>query len=323
MTLMKFADALAEAVSTQMTSDERTLACGTAFLMGPGMRTDVIDRMREECAGRIIDAPIAEAAVATLGIGAALAGARPFLHFGRASFAYEALSQICSEAANVHYMSEGRQTCPLVMHMYHGLLPVESAQHCHSPQAFFWNTPGLEVVLPSTPQDVHGLFLSAFKSPNPTVILGHAKLMQVEGEVTHRDPIPFGAAEVRRRGKDISVIATSYMAHLSVEAAGVLERDGVDVEVIDPRTIAPLDKKTILQSVRKTGRVLIVDETHRSCGVAAEIAAIIAEDALDALKQPIKRLTRPDAPVIFSNELQDYCAPSTHDIVEAVKTACR
>ena len=126
MTDILFADALADCLYDEMTRDPRVLACGTAFLMGPGMRTDPIDKLRTECADRMIDPPIAEAAVATLGIGGALAGARPFIHFGRASFAYEAFSQICTEAANVHYMSNGRQTCPVVMHMYHGLLPVES-----------------------------------------------------------------------------------------------------------------------------------------------------------------------------------------------------
>lgn len=320
MTKMKYSDALAEALYDEMSGDPRTLACGTAFLMGPGMRTDVIDRMRREFEDRIIDPPIAEAAVATLGIGAALAGARPFLHFGRASFAYEAFSQICTEAANVHYMSEGRQTCPVVMHMYHGLLPVESAQHCHSPQAFFWNTPGLEVVLPSTPQDVYGLMRSAFASPNPTIVLGHAKLMGLEGDIRDRNPIPLGKADIKRAGGDLTIVATSFMVHAALQAAEALEKDGLSIEVIDPRTIVPFDKETVLASVRKTGRLLLVDETNRSCGVASEIAAIVADEGFSSLKSPIKRLTRPDVPVTFSNELQGCFAPSPDDVVACVRS---
>ena len=316
MSEMVYSDALADALYDRMKSDRSVLACGTSFLMGPGMRTDVVNKMRDENADRIIDPPIAESAIATLGIGAALAGAKPFIHFGRASFAYEALSQICTEAANVHYMSNGQQTCPVVMHMYHGLLPVESAQHCHSPQAFFWNTPGLEIVLPSTPQDVYSLMQSAFESPNPTIVLGHARLMAVKGAVNKKQHIPLGKAEVRRAGSDITIVATSWTVHTVLEAADALAKTGISVEVIDPRTLVPFDKETVLESVSKTGRLIIVDETSLSCGVASEISAIVAEAAFSSLKAPICRISRPDVPVIFSNELQDLFAPSVQTIID-------
>jgi len=319
MTTQTVAQALAETLYRGMADDPRVCAFGSGFLLGPGIRIAALDRMREEFPERCPDLPISESAIAAMGFGAAMAGARPFIHFGRASFAFEAWSQIAGEAAVAHYTSGGQLAVPVVMHMYHGLLPIEAAQHCHSPQAMFWNTPGLEVVLPSTPQDMAGLLRTALASDNPTIILGHAKLMRIEGEVSDGEAIPFGFADIKRAGRDVTIVASSFMVHVALQAADTLAGQGIEAEIVDPRTLVPFDRKTVLDSVGKTGRIVVVDEGSLSCGVASEIAVLVAESAFDALKAPVLRLARPDVPVPFSAALQPHFAPSVEQVVEAVR----
>jgi pyruvate dehydrogenase E1 component beta subunit len=183
-----------------------------------------------------------------------------------------------------------------------------------------WNCPGLEIVLPSSPRDIKGLIRNAIKSNNPTVILDHAKLLGIEGEVPEGDyEIPFGQADIKREGRDITVVGTSAMVQVALEAADTLSKDGIEVEVVDPRTIVPLDKRTICESVGKTGRLVVVDECNLSCSIASEIAAIVAEEAFSALKAPIARVARPDVPVPFSQPLEAYITPTADKITEAVR----
>lgn len=316
-----FTEALLETLYQQMSSTPEISVIGSAYLLGPGIKSSALDRVRGEFADRLIDEPpIAEAAIASLGFGAAMAGGRPFVHFGRASFAYEAWSQIINEAGVVHHMTGGQITVPVVMHMFHGLSPMETAQHCHSPQAMFWNSPGLEIVLPSTPGDMKGLLKTAFESDNPTIILNHQKLMGLREEVPDDDyAIPFGQADIKREGKDVTVVATSLMVQVALEAAEVLAQNGIDTEVFDPRTLVPFDREALLTSVRKTGRLVVVDETHLSCGVGAEISAIVAEAAFSSLRAPIIRVARPDVPVPYGAESQQPFAPSVDQVVEAVQ----
>ena len=210
---------------------------------------------------------------------------------------------------------------PVVYHLFHGLRGGGAAQHSASPQAMLWNNPGLEIVLPSSPRDVKGLLKSAVASDNPTIFVDHVHLLEIKGDVPENDaPIPFGVADVKRKGNDVTVIATSYMVQRCLQVGDKLAAEKIDVEVVDPRTLVPFDMATVLASVEKTGRVVIVDETHQSCGVAAEIAARIAETGFDKLKAPIRRVSTLDVPVPYSPPLEDYIGPREDRIVEAIRS---
>jgi len=217
-------------------------------------------------------------------------------------------------------MSGGGLRVPVVYHMLHGLRGGGAGQHSRSPQAMLWNAPGLEIVLPSSPYDVKGLMRSAIKSDNPTIFINHARLMDLEDHVPAEDyTVPFGQAAIKRAGHDVTVVATSFVVHAALSAAERLAIDGIEVEVVDPRTLVPLDHATILDSVRRTGRLVVVDEAPLSCGVAAEISAIVAEEGFDYLRSPIVRVARPDLPVPFSRPLEDSITPTAERVVEAIR----
>lgn len=320
MKTISFAQALVDALYEVLQEDDRVSIIG-GYVLGLGPQRSLMDSIRKDFASRIADPPISEAAVASIGIGAAMAGARPFVDIGTASFVYPAWSPILNEAANAYYMTGGQTKVPVVFHMLHGLRGGGAAQHSHSPQAMMWNCPGLEIVLPSTPGDVKGLLRSAMHSDNPTVLINHAKLLAVEGPVPEEPyEIPFGQADVKREGSDVTVVATSLMVQYALKAAEALAGEGIEVEVVDPRTIVPLDRATILASVEKTGRLVVVDECHLSCSVASEIAAIVAEEGFQWLKKPIKRVATLDVPVPFSPPLESYVTPSPEKIVETVRS---
>lgn len=317
MPRITYAQALVNAVHAGMREDPRINLLGS-YLLGLGPLRTLMDKLRADFADRIVDPPCSESAVVSLGIGAAMAGDRPIIDIGTASFVFEAWSQLVNEAGNAHAMTGGQVTVPAVFHMLHGLRGGSAAQHGHSPQAMLWNAPGIEIVLPSSPRDVKGLMRTALKSPNPTVMIDHAKLLGLEGDVPDGDvEIPFGVADVKREGSDVTIVATSQMVPLTLQAAEALAAKGVDAEVVDPRTIVPLDKDAILASVEKTGRLLVVDEANVSCGIASEIAAIVAEEAFDALRAPIRRVCRPDVPIPFSPPLEAAVSVDVDDIVVA------
>jgi len=231
-----------------------------------------------------------------------------------------AWSQLVNEAAVAHYMSDGRITVPVVYHMLHGVRGGGAPQHSQSPQAMLWNAPGLEIVAPSTPADVKGLLLTAIRSNNPTVVVNHAKLMGIEGEVPAGDAaIPFGRADIKRPGRDVTVVATSFMVQETLKAAEALARDGIEIEVVDPRTQVPFDQATILDSVGRTGRLIVVDECPLRGGVASEIAATVAEHGFRSLKAPILRVARADTPVPFSAPLEAAVTPDPAKIADAVR----
>ena len=273
---------------------------------------------------RVIAPPISELAFCGVAIGAAMAGLRPIVDLITASFAFEAWPQIVNEAANAFYMSGGQTRAPVVFHLLHGLRGAGAAQHSHSPQAMFWNCPGLKIVLPSSPRDVKGLLKTAAASDSPTIFIDHVLLFEVRGPVPETDEaIPFGQAEIKRPGADVTVVATSLMVQRSLAVAERLAKDGIQVEVVDPRTIVPLDFETIMASVEKTGRVVVVDECHQSCGVAAELVARIAEAGFDKLQAPIRRVTTLDVPVPYSPRLEEFVSPSEARIAEAIRAAVR
>ena len=273
---------------------------------------------------RVISPPISELSFCGLAIGAAMAGLRPVVDVVTASFIFEAWPQVINEAANAFYMSGGQTRAPVVFHIFHGLRGGGAAQHSHSPQGMLWNCPGLEIVLPSTPRDMRGLLKSAVNSDNPTVFIDHPLLLETQGPVPEADEaIPLGLADVKRRGSDVTVIATSYMVQRCLTVADRLAGEGIEVEVVDPRTLVPLDFQTLMASVERTRRVVIVDECHQSCGVAAELAARIGEAGFDKLKAPIRRVTRLDVPVPFSRPLEESISPSESRITDAVRMALR
>ena len=235
-----FAAAFVEALHDGLSADPRTSIIG-GHVLGLGPERQLMDRIRRDFPGRVVDPPTAEAGVAALGAGAAMAGARPFVDLGTASFSYLAWSQLANEAAVAHYMTGGRLNVPVTFHFLHGVRGAGAAQHSHSPHAMLTNVPGLEIVAPSMPADAYGLVRAAMASPNPTLVVNHARLLGVEGPLPdERAPLPLGRADVKRRGRDVTVLAVSLMVHYALAAAENLARDGIDVEVIDPRSLAPV-----------------------------------------------------------------------------------
>ncbi|MBI2960029.1 MAG: alpha-ketoacid dehydrogenase subunit beta [Betaproteobacteria bacterium] len=314
-----YAAALVDALHDGLRADPRVSIIG-GYVLGLGPQRTLADRLKQDFPDRVFDPPTSEAGSAAVGIGAAMAGMRPFVDLGTGSFSYLAWSQITNEAAVAHYMSNGRLTAPVTFHMLHGVRGGGAPQHSQSPHAMLWNAPGLEIAAPSTAADVYGLIRTALASPNPTVVVSHAKLLGIETPVPEqKSPIPFGRGDIKRRGRDVTVVATSLMVHYCLAAAEALAREGIDVEVVDPRTLVPLDEKTILDSVSRTGRLVVVDECPLRGGIASEIAATVAERGFRYLRAPIARVTRPDAPVPYSLPLENFIMPDPEKIASGVR----
>src|SRR3990170_1823911 len=308
-----------EALDEIMAADQRVhLINGTFLSLSP--HRHVYQNLKNKYGERMISPPISELGFCGLATGAAMAGLRPIVDLSTGSFIFEAWPQVANEAANAFSMSGGQTRVPVVFHLFHGLRGGGAAQHSGSPQAMLWNCPGLEIVIPSSPRDVKGLLKTAVASDNPTIFVDHTKLLDLRGDVPENDkPIPFGVADIKRAGSDVTLIATSYTVQVSLGAAEKLAKEKISVEVIDPRTLVPFDLATILSSVEKTGRVVIADETHQSCGVAAEVAARIAETGFDKLKTRIRRVSTLDVPVSYSPPLEEHIGPSESRIIDAVR----
>jgi pyruvate dehydrogenase E1 component beta subunit len=323
MRKISYAAAMVEALRTSLTADPHVTLVGS-YVLGLGPKRVLMDPIRAEFPDRLYDPPISEAALVNLGAGAAMAGARPFVDLGTGSFSYVGWSPLVNEAAVARYMSGGRLRVPVVYHMLHGLRGGGASQHSHSPQAMLWNAAGLEIVLPSSPRDVKGLLRTAINSDNPTVFINHARLMDVEGDVPEEDyAIPFGRADIKRPGRDVTIVATSFVVHTAMAAANVLASEGIEAEILDPRTLVPFDRATLIESVRRTGRLVIVDETNLSCGVAAEVTAIVVEEGFEHLRAPVARVTRPDVPTPFSKPLEDAITPTADKVAAAVRRVLR
>jgi len=316
-----YAEGMARGLTEVLEADERVWLMGQYFFGLTEHRARMVE-IRKRFGARIWDPPIAEVGYVGTGIGAAISGLRPIVDVATASFIFQAWSQVVNEAANVHYMTGGQTSVPLVIHVNHGIRGRGAAQHSHSPQAALWNTPGLKIMLPSSPRDVRGLIHTAVTDDNPVVWADHVKLFDTVGSAPDEpESIPFGVADVKREGSDVTLVATSYMVVRSLEAADALAAEGISAEVVDPRTIVPLDRDAILRSVAKTGRLVVVDEGHRSAGVAAEIAALVAEEAFDALRAPIRRVATLDVPIPFSPALEAAVEPTLERIVGAARSA--
>lgn len=318
---LTYRDALKEALQEEMRRDPNV------FIMGEDVGTfggifGVTTGFQDEFgAGRCLDTPISEAAITGAAVGAAMVGTRPIAEIMFVDFMTIASDQLVNQAAKMHYMSGGKLKVPMVCRTVCGTGRRTAAQHSQSFEAWFAHVPGLKVVMVSTPADAKGLLKSAIRDDNPVLFLEHKMLYNEKGPVPDGEYlIPLGQADVKRSGKDITVVATTIMVHRSLAAAEQLSKEGIEVEVIDPRSIRPLDGDAILKSVAKTNRLLIVQEAPVFSGFGAEIAAMVAEKGLYDLDCPVKRLGGWEAPVPFSPSLEDAVVPDTKLIAETIRT---
>jgi pyruvate dehydrogenase E1 component beta subunit len=321
MRKITYRDALREALREEMLRDS------TVFLLGEdigkywGGAFKVTEGLAEEFGEeRVRDTPISESAIVGTGVGAAITGMRPVAEIMFGDLTALAMDQIANQAAKIRYMFGGQAKCPLVIRTPFGAGVNIASHHSQSLEAWFMHVPGLYVAVPSTPFDAKGLLKSAIRGSNPVMFCEHKLLYPVEGEVPEEEyTIPFGVADVKREGEDATIVATLYMVHKALRAAEILENEGISVEVVDPRTLTPLDKQAIIKSVKKTGRLVVVSEDCKTAGVSAEIAAIVAEEAIDYLDAPIKRVAEPDTPIPFSPPLEQYVIPDEKAIIKAVR----
>ena len=272
---------------------------------------------------RVIDSPISEAGITGLATGAAMTGMRPVVDIMFGDFLTLAMDQIANQAAKVHYMSGGKLKVPLVVRTTLGATRRSAAQHSQSLHAWVSHVPGLKVALPSTPYDAKGLLKSAIRDDSPVVFFEDKMMYTMWGPVPAEEyTIPLGVAEVKRPGGDITIVATSSMVHVALAAAEALAAEGISAEVVDPRTTMPLDTETIIESARKTGRAMVVDEGYERYGVTAEIAAVIAEGAFQYLDAPVRRLGAMHVPIPFSPVLEDLTVPTPETVAATARALC-
>jgi pyruvate dehydrogenase E1 component beta subunit len=321
---MTYGEAVIAALDEAMEHDRRIVLFNPGFI-GMEVGQEKLAALRNKYADRITFPPIAELGFCGIATGAAMAGLRPVVDVSTATFSYEAIPQIVNEAAIAYANSGGVTNVPVVFYMKFGIRGGGGVQHSGSPQSWYWNTPGLQVVMPSTPADAKGLMRTVLlHSADPTIFFGHDRLVDARGSVPDGAyDIPLGKADIKRAGTDLTIIATSIQVPRALAAAETLAQEGISAEVIDPRTLQPLDKPALLASVKKTGRVLITDESHDNCGVAAGLAAIIADEGFASLRAPIKRVSIPPVPVPYAVPLEDFVTPLTARIVEMARVLVR
>lgn len=315
-----YAEAIKEALRECMKQDERVVLLGEDIGVYGGIFQVTAGLLDEFGQQRVIDTPISEAGFVGGCVGAALTGMRPVVEVMFIDFTTVCMDMIINQMAKMHYMFGGRGRVPMVLRINIGAGRGAAAQHSQSFHALFMHIPGLYVVVPSTPYDAKGLMIEAIKNDNPVIFVEHKKLYAEKGPVPEESyTIPFGQAEVKRKGRDITIVATHAMVLRSMRLAEEAAKEGIDLEVVDPRTLTPLDKVTILESVKKTGRLLVADEGHKTCGVAAEISAMVAEEGIFDLKAPVVRVCSPDTPVPFSPPLEQAYIPDVKDLLPAIK----
>jgi len=316
-----FAQALNEALDYEMSKDPKVVVMGEDVgIYGGiyGVTAGLLDKYGPE---RVIDTPIAESGFVGTGVGAAATGLlRPVVELMFIDFLGVTFDQIYNQAAKMRYMFGGKAKISMVLRTVCGAGFSAAAQHSQSLHAIFAHVPGLKVVMPSTPYDAKGLLISSIEDDDPVIFIEHKALYAIKGEVPEEPySIPLGEADVKREGKDVTIVATAAMVHKSLEVAEKLEKDGISVEVVDPRTIVPLDVDTIINSIKKTGKLVVVDEGYPRCGFATDVAALAVNKAFDSLKAPVKIVTPPATPVPFSPALESEWIPSTEKIEKAVR----
>jgi pyruvate dehydrogenase E1 component beta subunit len=314
-----YGEALREALREEMIRNEKIVVMGEDITV-PGVWVVTKGLLEEFGPERVRDTPMSESAIVGAGIGAALTGTRAMVELRWADFLFVAMDQLANQAAKLRYMSGGQAKVPVTFRQALGAGLSAGPHHSQSPEAIFMHIPGLKVVLPSTPYDAKGLLKSALRDDNPVMFFEHKALYRTKGTVPAEEyVIPFGKADVKKKGKDVTIVATLLMLHRSLAVAREFEERGISVEVVDPRTLVPLDKQAIIDSVKKTGRLVIVSEDCKTGGVGAEIAAIAAEEAFPYLKSPIKRVSAIDTPIPFSPVLEKYVVPDEKRIAQAVE----
>jgi pyruvate dehydrogenase E1 component beta subunit len=272
---------------------------------------------------RVIDSPISEAGITGIGVGAAITGMRPVVDIMFGDFTTLAMDQMVNQAAKTHYMSGGKLRVPIVIRTTMGAGRRSAAQHSQSLHAWYSHIPGLKVAIPSTPYDAKGLMKTAIREDNPVVIVEDKMMYSLKGIVPDEEyTIPLGVADVKQVGEDITLVATSQMVHLALEASQKLAELDISAEVVDPRTTSPLDKQTLIESVKKTSRAIVIDQGYQRYGITGEIASVIADGAFYYLDAPVKRIGAMNVPIPFSPVLEDLTIPSVPDIVEMAKTLC-
>jgi pyruvate/2-oxoglutarate/acetoin dehydrogenase E1 component len=313
-------EALNETLRYNMKNDKRVFCWGEdiGILGGAfGVTAGLIDEFGPE---RIIDTPLSEIAIVGAGVGAALGGLRPVIEIMYIDFTPGCMDMIVNQMSKIHYMFGGQSKVPMVLRLVSGAMGENAAQHSQSFYSFFVHVPGLIVVTPSTPYDAKGLLNTSIASDNPVIFVEHKRTVNIKGEVPEEYyTIPFGKADVKREGEDLTLVATQALVHDALHVAEDAEKEGLSIEVIDPRTLKPLDKETIFSSVEKTGRLIVADEDWLLCSIASEISAMVAEEMITYLDAPIIRIGAPDTPCPFSPPLEKAYIPGERQIREAIK----
>lgn len=320
MSIITIKEAVARAMESAMKRDETVFLAGEDVAELGGAFGCSRNFVEEFGAQRCMNTPISETAIIGLGVGSALAGMRPIVELMYMDFMGVCMDEIMNQVAKMRYMFGGKARLPMVIRMAAGATVRAAAQHSQSLEAMLCHVPGLKIVYPSTPQDAFSLVSAAIEDDNPVVCIEHKALYSIQGEVDENKRVPIGCADVLVEGKDATVVAWGLMARRAEEAAAVLKKEGINIEVIDPRTLVPLDKEAIYRSVKKTNRLVIAQEAVRTCGFASEISACVAENCVEYLDAPIVRVTAPDTPVPYSPVLEDAFVPDVEKIVAAVKS---
>ncbi len=318
-----FGQAIREAIAEEMARDEGIFLIGEDVAAAGSVFKVLVGLLDEFGPERVIDSPISEAGIAGIGVGAAITGMRPIVDIMFGDFTTLVMDQLINQAAKTHYMSGGKLKVPMVLRTTLGASRRSAAQHSQSLHALFSHIPGLKVAMPATPYDAKGLMKSAIRDDNPVVVFEDKMLYQEKGPVPEEEyTLPLGQADVKRTGEDITIVATSSMVYVALEAAEKLDSIGISAELIDPRTTNPLDTETLVQSAQKTSRALVLDEGYRQYGVTGEIASVIADGAFYYLDAPVKRIGAMNVPVPFSPVMEDLTIPSSDYVVETAKALC-
>lgn len=320
---LTFGQAVYEALAEEMRRDptvfiigEDVAEAGTVFKVLKGL----VDEFGPE---RVMDSPISEAGITGIGVGAAMTGMRPVVDIMFGDFVTLTMDQMANQAAKIHYMSGGKLKVPMVLRTTLGATRRSAAQHSQSLHAWFSHVPGLKVAVPSSPYDAKGLLKSAIRDDNPVVFFEDKMMYQKKGHVPEEEYlIPLGQADIKREGTDITLVATSSMVYVALEAADLLGASGISAEVVDPRTTYPLDKSTLIESAKKTGRAIVIDEGYERYGVTAELASVIAEGAFYSLDAPVRRMGAMDVPIPFSPALEDLTVPTPEAVAQAARQLC-
>jgi pyruvate/2-oxoglutarate/acetoin dehydrogenase E1 component len=319
MSEMMYREALNRALFEEMRKDPTVFVLGENIGERGGSYQVTVGLLDEFGANRVMDTPLSEATFTGAAVGAALAGTRPVVDILFVDFTTVCMDPIVNQAAKYEFMSGGQGAVPMVLRTQGGAGNGIAAQHSQSLEAFFYHIPGLKLVMPSTPHDAYGLLVSSIRDNQPTIFLEHKLLYMTKGEVPDEEyAIPLGKADIKKEGEDVTLITYSYMTLKCLEAAKLLEKEGISVEVLDLRTLKPLDEEAILNSARKTGNVVIVHEACRRGGIGGDIAAMIMEEAYDDLDGPVSRVCGRDTSIPYNLELEKVCIPSVEDIVEEV-----